>query len=135
MVLTTELLGIRNALAESREKKLKKDAAKGKFHYPNPKFWRCRDNMDFKAQGRNLMEIGKICVEMFKEADKKGFCMKQVERCRNDLARCALEFNSGISTPCSLLKRCIIALMKLRIRTGSPSAGISCASALSSVIL
>ena len=95
MVLTTELLGIKNALAESREKKIKKDAAKGKFHYPNPKFWRCKDNMDFKAQGRNLMEIGKICVEMFKEADKKGFCMKQVERCRDDLARCALEFKQA----------------------------------------
>ena len=95
MVLTTELLGIKNALAESREKKVKKDAAKGKFHYPNPVFWRCKDNMDFKAQGRNLMEIGKICVEMFKEADKKGFCMKQVERCRDDLARCALEFKQA----------------------------------------
>ena len=89
MVLTTELLGIKNSLAEKREKKVKADNAKGKFHYPNPVFWRTKDNMDFKAQGKNLMEIGKICVEMFKEADKKGFCMKQVERCRNDLERCA----------------------------------------------
>ena len=95
MVLTTELLGIKNALAEKREKKVKADNAKGKFHYPNPVFWRTKDNMDFKAQGKNLMEIGKICVEMFKEADKKAFCMKQVERCRDDLARCALEFKQA----------------------------------------
>ena len=95
MVLTTEILGIKNALAEKREKKVKADNAKGKFHYPNPVFWRTKDNMDFKAQGKNLMEIGKICAEMFKEADKKGFCMKQVERCRNDLARCALEFKQA----------------------------------------
>ena len=95
MVLTTELLGIKNALAEKREKKVKADNAKGKFHYPNPAFWRTKDNMDFKAQGKNLMEVGKICVEMFKEADKKAFCMKQVERCRDDLARCALEFKQA----------------------------------------
>ena len=95
MVLTTELLGIKNSLAEKRDKKVKADNAKGKFHYPNPAFWRTKDNMDFKAQGRNLMEIGKICVEMFKEADKKGFCMKQVDRCKNDLERVALEFKQA----------------------------------------
>jgi len=95
MVLTTELLGIKNSLAEKREKKVKADNAKGKFHYPNPAFWHTKDNMDFKAQGKNLMEIGKICVEMYKEADKKGFCMKQVNRCKDDLARVALEFKQA----------------------------------------
>ena len=55
MVLTTELLGIRNALAEKKEIRNKKAAAKGKVKYPNPAFWRCKDNMDFKAQGKNLM--------------------------------------------------------------------------------
>ena len=95
MVLTTELLGIKNSLAEKREKKIKADNAKGKFHYPNPVFWRTKDNMDWKAQGKNLAEIGKICVEMFKEADKKGFCMKQVDRCKNDLERVALEFKQA----------------------------------------
>ena len=55
MVLSTELLGLKNAFAEKREKKVKADNAKGKFHYPNPAFWRTKDNMDFKAQGQNLM--------------------------------------------------------------------------------
>ena len=91
MVLTTELLGIRNSLAEKMEKKAKADAAKGKVRYPNPAFWRCKDNMDFKAQGKNLMEVGQIIVDMTKEADIKAFCLKQVERCKDDLARCALE--------------------------------------------
>ena len=35
MVLTTELLGIRNSLAEKKELKAKKAAAKGKVKYPN----------------------------------------------------------------------------------------------------
>ena len=85
MVLTTELLGIRNALAEKKEIRNKKAAAKGKVKYPNPAFWRCKDNMDFKAQGKNLMEVGKIIMEMTKEADIKGFCAKQVDRCKDDL--------------------------------------------------
>ena len=106
MVLTTELLGIKNSLAEKREKKIKADNAKGKYHYPNPVFWRTKDNMDFKAQGKNLMEIGKICVEMFKEADKKGFCMKQVDRCKNDFARVALEFKQATEmSPAELKER------------------------------
>ena len=29
------------------------------------------------------------------EADIKGFCAKQVERCRDDLARCALEIKQA----------------------------------------
>ncbi|MBR7088126.1 MAG: hypothetical protein IKI38_02120 [Mogibacterium sp.] len=49
MVLSTELLGIKNALAEKMEIKTKKAAAKGKVKYPNPAFWRAKDNMDFKA--------------------------------------------------------------------------------------
>ena len=106
MVLTTELLGIKNSLAEKREKKIKADNAKGKYHYPNPVFWRTKDNMDFKAQGKNLMEIGKICVEMFKEADKKGFCLKQVDRCKNDVARVALEFKQATEmSPAELKER------------------------------
>ena len=96
MVLSTELLGIRNALAEKLEIKNKKAAAKGKAKYPNPAFWRAKDNMDWKAQGENLMEVGKIILEMTKEADIKAFCMKQVERCKDDLARCALEIRQGI---------------------------------------
>ena len=64
MVISTELLGIKNSLAERRELKAKKAAANGKAKYPNPAFWRAKDNMDFKAQGQNLMEVGKIIFEI-----------------------------------------------------------------------
>ena len=52
--------------------------------------------MDWKAQGKNLMEVGKIIAEMTKEADINAFCELQVERCRDDLARCALEAKQAI---------------------------------------
>ena len=50
MTLTTELLGLKNSFAEKMEERAKKAAAKGKVKYPNPAFWRCKDNMDFKVQ-------------------------------------------------------------------------------------
>ena len=106
MVISTEILGLKNALAEKMEIRNKKAAAKGKVKYPNPAFWRCKDNMDFKAQGQNLMEVGKIIVEMTKEADIKGFCAKQVDRCKDDLARCALEFKQATEmSPAELKER------------------------------
>ena len=64
MVLSTELLGLKNAFAEKLEKNDKKAAAKGKAKYPNPSFWRYRDNIDWKAQGKNLMEVVGICTEI-----------------------------------------------------------------------
>ena len=97
MVLSTEILGIKNALAEKLDERAKKAAANGKPKYPNPAFWRAKDNMDWKAQGENLKEVGKICVDMFKEADIKAFCLKQVDRCKNDFDRCVLEVKQGIA--------------------------------------
>ena len=95
MVLSTELLGIRNALAEKREIKAKKAAANGKAKFPNPAFFRAKDNIDWKAQGKNLMEVVGICTEMFKEADHKAFWKLQAERCKDDLNRCILEFKQA----------------------------------------
>ena len=43
-----------------------------RIKYPNPSFFRARDNMDWKAQGENLKEIGTIIGGMIKEADWKG---------------------------------------------------------------
>jgi benzoyl-CoA reductase/2-hydroxyglutaryl-CoA dehydratase subunit BcrC/BadD/HgdB len=37
--------------------------------FPNPAFWRYKDHMDFKAQGKNLKEVGSIVGEMIKETD------------------------------------------------------------------
>ena len=96
MVISTELLGIKNGFAERLEKRDKKAAAKGKQKFPNPAFWRCKDNMDLKAQAANMKEIGQISIEMFKEADHKAFWQKQAERCKDDLNRCVTEFKQCI---------------------------------------
>ena len=98
MVLTTELLGIRNSLAEKMEKKKKAAIASGKKSqkYPNPAFFRAKDNINWKAQGKNLMEVVGIATEMFKEADHKAFWKLQAERCMDDLNRCATEFKQAL---------------------------------------
>ena len=41
--------------------------AKAKF--PNPIFWRYKDHMDWKAQGKNLKEVGGIIGDMLRETD------------------------------------------------------------------
>ena len=41
--------------------------AKAKF--PNPSFWRYKDHVDWKAQGKNLKEVGGIISDMVKETD------------------------------------------------------------------
>ena len=33
-----------------------------KVQYPNPKFWKAKDNIDWKKQGENLKEVGAIIV-------------------------------------------------------------------------
>ena len=38
-----------------------------KMKFPNPKFFRAKDNVDWKAQGRNLQEVGGIIWDMLKE--------------------------------------------------------------------
>lgn len=93
MVISTELLGIRNSIAESMEKKAKKS---GKVKYPNPKFFKAKDNMDWKKQGENLLEVGKICVDIFKDSDQKAFWKKQLDRTIDDLKRVKLEIKQGI---------------------------------------
>lgn len=93
MVISTELLGIRNSIAENMENKAKKS---GKVKYPNPKFFRAKDNMDWKKQGENLLEVGKICVDIFKDSDQKAFWKKQLDRTIDDLKRVKLEIQQGI---------------------------------------
>ena len=39
--------------------------------YPNPGFFKAKDNIDWKAQGENIKEIGSILKDMIKEADWK----------------------------------------------------------------
>lgn len=44
----------------------------GKVKYPNPKFFKAKDNMDWAAQGKNLKEVGGIFWDMFKATDWKS---------------------------------------------------------------
>lgn len=44
-----------------------------KPQYPNPKFFKAKDNIDWKKQGENLMTCVKIFAEMFKETDWNRF--------------------------------------------------------------
>ncbi len=45
--------------------------------FPNPAFWRAKDEMDFAAQAENLKEVFGICREMMGETDWKAFAQKQ----------------------------------------------------------
>ena len=44
--------------------------------FPNPQFMKCKDHIDWKAQGKNLKEVAGICVEMAKETDWKAYGKK-----------------------------------------------------------
>ena len=43
-----------------------------KIKYPDPKFFRMKDHIDWKAQMENLKEVGGIIGGMLKETDWKG---------------------------------------------------------------
>ena len=44
-----------------------------KIQYPNPKFWKTKDNIDWKKQGENLKEVVGIFGELLKETDWQQF--------------------------------------------------------------
>ena len=67
--------------------------AKKKVQYPDPKFWHAKDNMNWKAQGENLMEVVGIFGEMLKETDWKAFGKKVVADCKSDIERIKGEYN------------------------------------------
>ncbi|MBR4151167.1 MAG: hypothetical protein IKR08_07335, partial [Firmicutes bacterium] len=63
-----------------------------KVKYPNPKFFRYKDNMDWKAQGENLKEVLDISMGMIKKTDWKKFFGRQKDLLKDDAARVAREF-------------------------------------------
>ena len=65
---------------ETMKKKMKDLKAKlpeGKKKYPNPAFFRAKDNIDWKKQAENLKEFSSIALELFKETDWKDFALRQ----------------------------------------------------------
>ena len=69
-------------------------AKKEKIKYPNPEFWKCKDNMDWKAQWENLKVCGGIWVEMLKETDWKAFGETQKSNAKRFVDRAKEEFDA-----------------------------------------
>ena len=65
-----------------------------KIRYPNPSFFRAKDNMDWKKQGENLKEVGSIILDMLKETDWKKFGNDRLNDIRDDGRRIAEEFQA-----------------------------------------
>ena len=62
--------------------------------YPNPKFWKAKDNMDWKKQWENLKVCGGIFYVMFKETDWEAFKNGWKNTLKNDAARIKEEYNA-----------------------------------------
>ena len=65
-----------------------------KIKYPNPAFFRTKDNMDWKKQGENLKEVGSIILDMLKETDWKKFGSDRLKDIKDDGRRIAEEFQA-----------------------------------------
>jgi benzoyl-CoA reductase/2-hydroxyglutaryl-CoA dehydratase subunit BcrC/BadD/HgdB len=69
-------------------------AKKETVKFPNPAFWKCRDNIDWKAQGENLMEVMGIFGDMLKETDWKAVGKKMANDFKDDGRRVKEEFDA-----------------------------------------
>ena len=63
-----------------------------KVQYPNPKFWKAKDNINWKKQGENLMEVMGIFGDMLKDTDWKAFGKGAIEGCKADIERIKGEY-------------------------------------------
>ena len=62
-----------------------------KKKFPNPQFFRARNNMDWKRQAENLKEFGSIALDLLKETDWKAFAAKQKDHLLDNVARVTRE--------------------------------------------
>ena len=69
-------------------------AKKEKIQYPNPEFFRCKDEINWKAQWENLKEVGAIAWDMLKATDWKKFGLDRVEDAKADGKRVKEEFDA-----------------------------------------
>ncbi len=67
---------------------------KKKVVYPNPKFFKAKDNMDLKKQAANLKEVGGIILDIAKEGDYKAFAERQLANMKDDFARIRREITT-----------------------------------------
>ena len=68
-----------------------------KPQFPNPQFWKAKDNIDWKAQWENLKVCGGIFLDMFKETDWQAFADGWKNTLKNDAARIKEEFDSFVA--------------------------------------
>ena len=69
-------------------------AKKEKIQYPNPEFFRCKDEINWKAQWENLKGVGTIAWDMLKATDWKKFGLDRVEDAKADGKRVKEEFEA-----------------------------------------
>ena len=69
-------------------------AKKEKIQHPNPEFFRCKDEINWKAQWENLKEVGAIAWDMLKATDWKQFGLDRVEDAKADGKRVKEEFEA-----------------------------------------
>ena len=62
-------------------------AKKEKIQYPNPEFWKCKDEIDWAAQWENLKEVGGIAWDLLKATDWKQFGQDRVNDIKADFER------------------------------------------------
>ena len=67
-------------------------AKKEKIQYPNPEFWRAKDEMNWDKQKENLLEVGGIFWDMFKATDWKAFGQGWVNTLKADGERIKGEY-------------------------------------------
>ena len=67
-------------------------AKKEKIKYPNPEFWKCRDEIQWGAQWENLKEFGGIAWDLLKKTDWKQFGTDRINDVKADGQRIKEEF-------------------------------------------
>ena len=67
-------------------------AKKEKIQYPNPEFWKAKDEMNWDKQKENLLEVGGIFWDMLKETDWKAFGQGWVNTLKADGERIKGEY-------------------------------------------
>ena len=68
-------------------------AKKEKIQYPNPEFWKAKDEMNWDKQKENLLEVGGIFWDMLKATDWKAFGQGWVDTLKADGERIKGEYN------------------------------------------
>lgn len=68
-------------------------AKKEKIQYPNPSFWKAKDEINWAAQWENLKEVGGIAWDLLKETDWKKFGEDRINDLKADGQRVKEEFN------------------------------------------